>query len=77
MRLVVSTRKKRRAVPIAGCADRLLRIAEVEEIIGLKRAMIYRLIQRGAFPKQYKPGGFASRWSEAEVQAWREGQRAA
>lgn len=57
--------------------DRLLRIVEVEELVGLKRAMIYRLIQRGEFPRQYKPGGYASRWNEAEVRAWREQQRAA
>lgn len=62
---------------MASNPDRLLRINEVEEIVGLKRAMIYRLIQRGNFPKQYKPGGFASRWNEAEVRAWREQQRAA
>jgi prophage regulatory protein len=57
--------------------DRLLRISEVEEIVGIKRAMIYRLIRRGAFPQQFKPGGYASRWSEAEIRAWRKQQRAA
>ena len=57
--------------------DRLLRLEAVEEIVGLKRTMIYRLIRRGDFPQQYKPGGHASRWSEAEVIAWRERQRAA
>jgi prophage regulatory protein len=56
--------------------DRLLKISEVEEIVGLKRAMIYRLIQRDDFPRQFKPGGHASRWSEAEVVAWLRGQRA-
>ena len=60
---------------MATAPDRLLRIAEVEEIVGIKRAMIYRLIQRGTFPQQYKPGGYASRWSESEVTAWREQQR--
>ncbi|WP_416463242.1 helix-turn-helix transcriptional regulator [Sphingomonas sp. VDB2] len=62
---------------MASNPDRLLRINEVEAIVGLKRAMIYRLIQRGEFPKQYKPGGHASRWDAAEVRAWREQQRAA
>lgn len=57
--------------------DPLLPIADVERIAGIKRAMIYRLIKRGEFPKQFKPGGFASRWSEAEVRAWRAEQRAA
>lgn len=62
---------------MANNLDRLLRIVEVEEIVGLKRAMIYRLIRRGEFPRQYKPGGHASRWDEAEVRAWRQQQRAA
>lgn len=62
---------------MASNADRLLRIVEVEEIVGLKRAMIYRLIKRGDFPQQYKPGGYASRWSECEIMAWRESQRTA
>lgn len=37
--------------------------------------MIYRLMQQGRFPQQFKPGGYASRWSEAEIVAWRETQR--
>jgi len=55
--------------------DRLIRMAEVKEITGLSKAMIYRLIRQHRFPAQYKPGGYASRWSEAEVIAWRESQR--
>lgn len=56
-------------------ADRLLKLNEVLAITGLGKTMIYRLIGRGKFPQPYKPGGFASRWSEAEVRAWRESQR--
>lgn len=50
--------------------DRLIRMTEVSAMTGLGRAMIYRLIKDGKFPQQYKPGGFASRWSEAEVRDW-------
>ena len=54
--------------PIA--RDRLLRLAQVKELTGLGKSMIYRMVAEGRFPKQFKPGGSASRWSEAEVQAW-------
>lgn len=51
--------------------DRLLKLPQVMEIAGLGKTMIYRMIREGTFPQQHKPGGFASRWSEAEVRAWR------
>jgi len=50
-------------------------MSEVTAITGLSKAMIYRLIGQHRFPQQYKPGGYASRWSEAEILAWRESQR--
>lgn len=55
--------------------DRLLRMSEVIEMTGIGKTMIYRLIQQDRFPKQFKPGGYSSRWSEAEVRAWIEAQR--
>lgn len=55
--------------------DRLISLAQVKEITGLGKTMIYRLIRQGKFPQQFKPGGYASRWSEAEVCNWREAQR--
>lgn len=50
--------------------DRLLRMSQVTEMTGLSRAMIYRLIKQGRFPQQFKPGGYASRWSEREIVNW-------
>lgn len=32
--------------------------------------MIYRLVRAGRFPQPFKPGGYASRWSESEVRNW-------
>ncbi|WP_081628161.1 helix-turn-helix transcriptional regulator [Sphingobium indicum] len=55
--------------------DRLIRLKEVCEITGLSKTMIYKLLKQGNFPVQYKPGGFSSRWDEAEVRAWRQAQR--
>jgi len=52
-------------------SDRLLRLAQILEITGLSKAMIYRLVREGKFPKPCKPGGIATRWVESEVRAWR------
>ena len=56
--------------PAMAANDRLIPFARVEQIAGLKRTRLYRLIRDGAFPAPYKPGGAGSRWSEAEVRAW-------
>lgn len=61
--------------PEVKASDRLLRLKEVKELTGLGKTMIYRLMREGRFPQQYKPGGYASRWSEGEIIAWRESQR--
>ena len=50
--------------------DRLVMLKVVEDIVGLKRTRIYKLIRESDFPPPYKPGGAGSRWSEAEVRAW-------
>lgn len=63
-----------RALPVHA-TDRLLRLSQVIDIVGIGKTMIYRLVRENKFPQPFKPGGYASRWSEAEVQAWRESQR--
>lgn len=55
---------------IAATADRLVMLRVVEDIVGLKRTRIYKLIRESDFPPPYKPGGVGSRWSETEVRAW-------
>lgn len=50
--------------------DRLLPLRSVIEIAGLGKTMIYRLMRQGDFPQAYKPGGYASRWSERELIDW-------
>lgn len=50
--------------------DRLIGLPEVVSIAGIGRAMIYRKIKDGTFPRQCKPGGVSSRWSECEVREW-------
>ncbi|AHE55688.1 helix-turn-helix transcriptional regulator [Sphingomonas sanxanigenens] len=51
--------------------DPLLPLARVMDLTGLGRTTIYRLIKEGSFPAPFKPGGAASRWSEAEIREWR------
>lgn len=51
-------------------AERLLRLAEVRQRVGLGKTMIYAMIGEGRFPKPYKITPFAARWSEREIQAW-------
>ena len=53
--------------------DRLLRLADVEERVALKRTAIYRYISRGVFPKPVRMGPRSSRWRESDVQGWIDG----
>ena len=50
--------------------DRLLRLDQVKEIVGLGKTLIYRMVSDGEFPVPYKPGGSATRWSENEILGW-------
>ena len=53
--------------------DRLLRRRQVEEITGLSRSSIYRLMQDGEFPRPVKVGPAAVRWrAERPIIAWLE-----
>jgi prophage regulatory protein len=57
---------------IAELPDRLLRLAEVELFTGLGKTTIYALERQGKFPRRFKPGGAASRWSQQELIDWKE-----
>lgn len=48
---------------------RLIRMSEVEYLVGLRRSAIYLLISRSEFPAPIKLGS-ASRWSLRAVNAW-------
>ena len=52
--------------------DRLLRRRQVEEITGMSRSSIYRLMQNGEFPRPVRVGPTAVRWRESEITAWLE-----
>lgn len=50
--------------------DKIIRLPQVEQFVGLKKSAIYKLIKDGDFPAQIKLGKHASGWLEADVQAW-------
>ena len=52
--------------------DRLLRRQQVEEITGLSRSSIYRLMKSGEFPRPVKVGPAAVRWRESDIMDWLE-----
>jgi prophage regulatory protein len=51
-------------------ADRLLRLPEVETLIGLRRSAIYARLKTGEFPQAVKLGPRAVAWPESEIQNW-------
>ena len=52
--------------------ERLIRRREVEEIAGLSRSSIYRLMQDGEFPRPVRVGPAAVRWRASDITAWLE-----
>ena len=52
--------------------ERLLRRREVEELTGLSRASIYRLMRSGRFPASVKVSDTAVRWRARDITAWME-----
>ena len=50
--------------------QRLLRLAEVCQRVGLGKTMIYAMVGDGRFPRPYKITPAAVRWSEREVEDW-------
>jgi prophage regulatory protein len=51
-------------------AQRLLRLAEVSTMVGLKRSSIYRYVSEGNFPAPIKVGYRSVRWKLVDVLAW-------
>jgi predicted DNA-binding transcriptional regulator AlpA len=52
--------------------DRILRMRELQQQIGLSPSHIYFLIKEDAFPRPFKlvPGGRASGWLASTIDAW-------
>ena len=52
--------------------DRLLRRRQVEEITGMGRSSIYRLMKNGGFPRPVRVGPAAVRWRASDIADWLE-----
>lgn len=50
--------------------QRILRLPEVMDRVGLGRSMIYAYVSRGTFPAPIKLGPRAVGWVETEIDAW-------
>ena len=50
--------------------DRLLRRRQVEEMAGLSRSSVYRLMQEGVFPRPVRVGSNAVRWRLSDIIRW-------
>ncbi|MDD9726528.1 AlpA family transcriptional regulator [Roseovarius sp. SK2] len=55
--------------------DRILSCIEVQQATGLSRSTIYRMIERGDFPRPQKLGLRAIGWRESAISDWMEGSR--
>jgi prophage regulatory protein len=53
-------------------ARRILRLPEVQEVVGLKHATIYLLMSQGAFPRPVSLGPRAVGWLRFEIDDWLE-----
>lgn len=52
--------------------DRLLRRRQVEEITGMSRSSIYKMMLEGDFPRPVRVGPMAVRWRASDIAAWME-----
>jgi prophage regulatory protein len=50
--------------------DRLLRLPEVESLVGLKKSSLYDAIRAGRFPAPVKLSRRAVCWPASQVQEW-------
>lgn len=61
----------------SGTVDRILRLRELERLVGLKKTAIYDRIRCGAFPAPVRLSATVSGWLLSEVQAWIQAQQQA
>ena len=49
---------------------KIFRRKDVEEIVGLSRSTIYKLMSTGAFPRSIRLGPRAVGWRLSDIEAW-------
>jgi prophage regulatory protein len=50
--------------------NRIIRLPEIKQRIGLSRSTIYARISEGTFPTQVPLGGRAVGWLDSEIDQW-------
>ena len=50
--------------------DKLMRLSEVLDAVGLARSTIYKQIATGTFPRPVAVGSKAVRWRAGEIAEW-------
>ena len=55
--------------------DRLLKVLELTEFLGVAHSTLYKWVEEGTFPKPYKMGKKSVRWRLSEVEQWLEENR--
>jgi prophage regulatory protein len=80
MTAVVSLASRRAPAPPASApapaplaiapTDRILRLRDVRDRVGLSRATIYRRIKRAEFPASLSLGGITVGWRESDINTW-------
>ncbi len=50
--------------------QKLMRIRNVMETVGLARATIYSMVSKGEFPRQVQLGTRSVAWRASEIAAW-------
>ena len=50
--------------------DRLLRLQEVEQMAGISKSLIYKLMSQNQFPPGRTVGKRGRRWKASDIQAW-------
>lgn len=70
MQLVANTPPQDSAPSTHAKPDRLIRLAEVEELTGLKKSSLYGLTRAGKFVTPIRLSSRCTAWSYAAVQQW-------
>ncbi|MBF0117036.1 MAG: AlpA family phage regulatory protein [Magnetococcales bacterium] len=50
--------------------EQLLRLDQVENLVGFKKTFIYKMIAEKKFPKPLVLGARSSRWRDNEIRDW-------
>jgi prophage regulatory protein len=54
--------------------DPIIRCKQLKEVTGLSKATVYRLIQRGEFPRPLQLSQGAVGWPASAIREWRAGR---